>query len=118
MAPQVGLEPTTLRLTGGAEPFSADYCGCIQVPQTTCSCGSQNNMRLLPITATFCQGSPVKSPVLKHAFSGHPRPPLDAAPPARHRVRLRQFFAKKACIWRLLYWVHATQGQAAPAAIG
>jgi hypothetical protein len=75
MAPQVGLEPTTLRLTGGAEPFSTDYCGCIQVPQTTCSRGFQNNMRLLPITATFCQGSPVKSPVLKHAFPGPPCPP-------------------------------------------
>src|ERR1019366_3271901 len=85
MAPQVGLEPTTLRLTGGAEPFSADYCGCIQVPQTTCSCGFQNNMRLLPITPTFCQGSPVKSPVLKHDAGGQSISMLFACPLAPHR---------------------------------
>src|ERR1017187_8392096 len=94
MAPQVGLEPTTLRLTGGAEPFSADYCGCIQVPQTTCSCGFQNNMRLLPITATFCQGSPVKSPVEGILFLGGGTP-LRHTPPCPSYMRLPQFFAKK-----------------------
>ena len=27
LAPQVGLEPTTLRLTVAGEPISPDYCG-------------------------------------------------------------------------------------------
>jgi hypothetical protein len=29
MAPEVGLEPTTLRLTVAGKPFTADCCDCI-----------------------------------------------------------------------------------------
>jgi hypothetical protein len=43
MAPQVGLEPTTLRLTGGEEPFTAEYCGCMYASLIKCLCAPQQD---------------------------------------------------------------------------
>ena len=43
MAPQVGLEPTTLRLTGGEEPFTPHYCRCMYSSLIKCLCVLQED---------------------------------------------------------------------------
>jgi hypothetical protein len=63
MAPQVGLEPTTLRLTGGEQPSSADYCRCISMSQISALHAFQDDPTKLPIATIFCLRSPVFSPV-------------------------------------------------------
>ena len=55
MAPQVGLEPTTLRLTGGEEPFTTDYYGCMYASLIKGLCPLQQRRRFMLIAAVFCQ---------------------------------------------------------------
>src|ERR1700755_1546204 len=76
MAPEVGLEPTTLRLTVARNPISTDYCGCnwgIGNPVFT------RNMRLLPLLPLAADGCP-ESPVFPPAMAKQSFP----KPPSRH----------------------------------
>ena len=59
MAPQVGLEPTTLRLTVAGKPISTDDCGCIRSARNGRLSGVPRSIRVRPFTSVCCSGSPV-----------------------------------------------------------
>ena len=63
MAPQVGLEPTTLRLTGGEDLVYSNDCKLLWSFFFNDFKNHKQAGRMLRFTTIFYQGSPVNSPV-------------------------------------------------------
>src|SRR5262249_61878186 len=57
LAPQVGFEPTTLRLTVAAASIDAGCCDCLPSTEARANQGFGAHARLLGITAIFYWGS-------------------------------------------------------------
>src|ERR1700755_1864031 len=73
MAPEVGLEPTTLRLTVARNPISTDYCGCNWGIGNPVFTRNMCLLPLLPLAADGCPESPVFPPAM--AKQSFPKPP-------------------------------------------
>jgi hypothetical protein len=122
MVGPAGIEPATLSLEGLFERFlltTPVVCGwcepAIYAVVRIESISADFPRFLARVPTIFTTVGHARS---KHSFPATPCPPGTRRPRVSRTIWLRQFFSKSSCTRRLLYWVHATQGETIAAATG